>query len=378
MMPKRTMKLRNSSLLLLLPLLAACDSGTNTTEQTQEMSASVSVRTLTAGPVEYEQTFPGRVVAYRIAQIRPQVSGIVTEMNFSQGSELKPGQALFQIDPAPFQAEVNSAAASLKKAYASYKQLQAKAKRLSSLTHTGAVSQQDYEDAASAAAQADATVAEARAALERRQLDLSYATVKTPISGRVDQNDITEGALVSAGDTQALTTVQQIDKVYVDVRQPAAQQSVLPSGAGNQPGMESNVQATILSANGKPFSNKAEILFSGVSVDSGTGDVVLRLLVDNPERTLLPGMYTQAKITHLLTSEGITVPREAVVREDDTAKVWLNQEGKAKAVTVELGESVGANYYVRHGLKTGDQLITQGMNRLQDGMPLQLAKGSVQ
>lgn len=378
MMPKRTMKLRNSSLLLLLPLLAACDSGTNTTEQTQEMSASVSVRTLTAGPVEYEQTFPGRVVAYRIAQIRPQVSGIVTEMNFSQGSELKPGQALFQIDPAPFQAEVNSAAASLKKAYASYKQLQAKAKRLSSLTHTGAVSQQDYEDAASAAAQADATVAEARAALERRQLDLSYATVKTPISGRVDQNYITEGALVSTGDTQALTTVQQIDKVYVDVRQPAAQQSVLPSGAGNQPGMESNVQATILSANGKPFSNKAEILFSGVSVDSGTGDVVLRLLVDNPERTLLPGMYTQAKITHLLTSEGITVPREAVVREDDTAKVWLNQEGKAKAVTVELGESVGANYYVRHGLKTGDQLITQGMNRLQDGMPLQLAKGSEQ
>jgi len=372
MMPKHTTKIRNSSLLLLLLLLVACDSGTNTAEQAQDMPASVTVQTLTAGPVEYEQTFPGRVAAYRIAQIRPQVSGIITEMNFSQGSELKPGQPLFQIDPAPFKADVNSASASLKKAQASYVQLQAKAKRLSSLTRTGAISQQDYEDAVSAAAQASATVAEARATLERRQLDLAYATVKTPIGGRVDQNFITEGALVSAGDTQALATVQQIDKVYVDVRQPAARQQPLPSGTDN------SVQATILSANGKPFSNKAEILFTGVSVDAGTGDVVTRLLVDNSERTLLPGMYTQAKITHLLTNEGVTVPREAVVRENDKAKVWLNQQGKAKAVTVELGESIGANYYVRQGLKTGGQLITQSMNRLQDGMTLQLAQGSEQ
>lgn len=373
MMPKQTTKIRHSSLLLLVLLLTACDSGTNTTEQTQEMPASVTVQTLTAGPVEYEQTFPGRVAAYRIAQIRPQVSGIITEMNFSQGSELKAGQALFQIDPAPFKADVNSADASLTKAQASYRQLQAKAKRLSSLTRTGAISQQDYEDAISAADQAKASVAEARATLERRQLDLAYATVKTPIGGRVDQNFITEGALVSAGDTQALATVQQIDKVYVDVRQPAAQQHALPSGAGNP-----SVHATILSANGKPFSNRADILFTGVSVDAGTGDVLMRLLVDNPERTLLPGMYAQAKITHLLTNEGVTVPREAVVRENDKAKVWLNQEGKAKSVTVELGESIGPNYYIRKGLKAGDQLITQGMSRLQDGVALQLAQGSEQ
>lgn len=361
------------SVLSLLLLLTACDSGSSPAEQTQEMPVTVTVQTLTAGPVEFEQTFPGRVAAYRIAQIRPQVSGIITEMNFSQGSELKAGQALFQIDPAPFKADVNSAAASLKKAQASYRQLQAKAKRLSSLTRTGAISQQDYEDAISAADQAKATVAEARATLERRQLDLAYATVKTPISGRVDQNFITEGALVSTGDTQALATVQQIDKVYVDVRQPAARQHALPSGAGNP-----SVQATILSANGNPFSNRTEILFTGVSVDAGTGDVVMRLLVDNPERSLLPGMYAQAKITHLLTNEGVTVPREAVVRENDKAKVWLNQAGKAKAVTVELGESIGANYYVRQGLKAGDQLITQGMSRLQDGMALQLAQGSEQ
>ena len=369
MMQIHTMRI---SVLSLLLFLTACDSGSSPAEQTQEMPANVTVQTLTAGPVEFEQTFPGRVAAYRIAQIRPQVSGIITEMNFSQGSELKPGQALFQIDPAPFKADVNSAAASLKKAQASYRQLQAKANRLSSLTRTGAISQQDYEDAISAADQAKATVAEARATLERRQLDLAYATVKTPISGRVDQNFITEGALVSAGDTQALATVQQIDKVYVDVRQPAARQHPLPSGTDN------SVQATILSANGKPFSNRAEILFTGVSVDAGTGDVVTRLLVENPDRTLLPGMFAQAKITYLLANDGVTVPREAVVHENDKAKVWLNQEGKAKAVTVELGESIGANYYVRQGLKKGDQLITQGVSRLQDGMALELTQGSKQ
>ncbi|MCX8979081.1 efflux RND transporter periplasmic adaptor subunit [Citrobacter portucalensis] len=375
MMQKQTTKI---SVLSLLWLLTACDSGSNSAEQPQEMPANVTVQTLTAGPVNVEQTFPGRVAAYRIAQIRPQVSGIVTEMKFSPGSELIPGQALFQIDPAPFKADVNSAAASLQKAQASYRQLQAKANRLSGLTRTGAISQQDYEDALSSALQAKAAVAEARATLERRQLDLAYATVKTPIGGRVDQNFITEGALVSTGDTQALATVQQIDKVYVDVRQPAAQQRALTSGAGNLSSTENTAQATILAANGEPFSNKADILFTGVSVDAGTGDVVMRLLVDNPQRTLLPGMYAQAKISHLITNDGITIPREAVVRENNETKVWLNQEGKAKAVVVQLGEAIGANYYVRQGVNSGDQLITQGLSRLQDGMALQLAQDSAQ
>lgn len=369
MMQKQSIRI---SVLSLLWLLAACDSGSGSAEQTQEMPASVTVHTLTAGPVKYEHSFPGRVVAYRIAQIRPQVSGIITEMKFSQGSELTAGQALFQIDPAPFKADVNSAAASLQKAQASYRQLQAKANRLSRLTRTGAISQQDYEEALSAADQAKASVAEARATLARRQLDLAYATVNSPIGGRVDQNFITEGALVSANDTQPLATVQQIDKVYVDVRQPAGQQSVNLSDG------ENGTVATLLSADGKPLANKAEILFTGVSVDAGTGDVVMRLLVDNPQRTLLPGMYTQAKMTHLLAKDGLTVPREAVVRENNQTKVWLNQQGKAKAVVVELGQAIGANYYVRQGLKSGDQLVTQGISRLQDGMALQLTQDPAQ
>ena len=340
------------------------------------MPAIVNVETLTAEPVSREQTFPGRVAAFRIAQIRPQVSGIVTEMQFSQGSELTPGQALFQIDPAPFKADVNSAAAALQKAQASYRQLQAKASRLAKIKHSGAVSDQDYEEALSTAEQAKAAISEARAILERKQLDLSYSTVKSPIGGRVDQNFITEGALVSASDSQALATVQQIDKVYVDVRQPAAQMNALRAAAGTGVSGENAASAAIVSADGTPYSNKAQILFTGVSVDAGTGDVVMRLLVDNPDKTLLPGMYVQAKVSHLLDKEGLMVPREAVVREGTKTHVWLNDEGKAKSVEVELGEAVGAKFSITNGLKAGDQLVIKGMGRLQDGMSLQLAQGT--
>ncbi|MDA5544394.1 efflux RND transporter periplasmic adaptor subunit [Yersinia rochesterensis] len=364
------------SMLSLFWLLSACDSGSETAAQTEEMPAIVNVTTLTAEPVSQEHTFPGRVAAFRIAQIRPQVSGIVTEMKFNQGSELTPGQALFQIDPASFKADVNSAAASLQKAQASYRQLQAKANRLAKIRHTGAVSDQDYEEALSTAEQAKAVISEARATLERRQLDLSYATVKSPISGRVDQNFITEGALVSASDSQALATVQQIDKVYVDVRQPAAQMNALRTAAGTLASGGNAATAAIISADGTPYSNQAQILFTGVSVDASTGDVVMRLLVDNPDRTLLPGMYVQAKITRLLDQDGLMVPREAVVREGDKTYVWLNEQGKAKAVKVELGEAVGANFFIRNGLKAGDRLVIKGMSRLQEGISLQLAQSA--
>lgn len=373
MMIKRTTKI---CVLSLLWLLSACDSASEVVTQTEEVPVMVNVTALAAEPVFQEQTFPGRVAAFRIAQIRPQVSGIVTEMKFSQGSELTPGQALFQIDPAPFKADVNSAAASLQKAQVSYRQLQAKVNRLAKIRHSGAVSDQDYEEAVSTAEQAKATIAEARAILERRQLDLSYSTVKSPIGGRVDQNFITEGALVSASDSQALATVQQIDKVYVDVRQPASQMDLLQAAASTSANSENATSATVISADGTPYSNQAKILFTGVSVDASTGDVVIRLQVDNPERNLLPGMYVQAKISRLLDNNGLVVPREAVIREGDKTYVWLNDEGKAKAVEVEIGEAVGPGFWVKNGLKTDDQLITKGMNRLQEGVALHLAQGA--
>lgn len=349
------------SLIPMFYVLSGCDAPTETTAP-ETPPAAVKVETLALHPVTLEQVFPGRVIAWRTAQIRPQVSGIITEMRFSQGSEIRPGQALFQIDPAPFSADVNSAAAAVEKAEASYRQLVARAARLQKLRGSGAISQQDYDDAASNAAQAKATVSETRATLARKKLDLSYATVKAPIGGRIDQNFVTEGALVSSSDSQAMATVQQIDRVYVDVRQPASAMQTLPATAP--------VRADILSASGEPFSNRARILFTGVSVDTGTGDVVMRLEVDNPQHTLLPGMYVQAKISRQLAAEGVVIPQEALVRNGDATQVWLDKGGKAKAVTIRLGETLSGHYFVRAGLHAGDRLITQGGGKLQEGMPV--------
>ncbi|MBN3059088.1 efflux RND transporter periplasmic adaptor subunit [Pectobacterium versatile] len=357
------------SLIPLLYVLSGCDSSTESAASAETPPAAVKVKTLALQPVTLDQAFPGRVAAFRTAQIRPQVSGIITGMSFSQGSEVRPGQALFQIDPAPFRADVNSAAAAVEKAQANYRQLQARAARLEKLRGSGAISQQDYEDAASNAAQAKATVAETRATLARRQLDLSYATVKAPIGGRIDQNFVTEGALVSSSDSQAMATVQQIDRVYVDVRQPASAMHALPVTAAAQ--KEAPVRADILSATGEPFSNSTRILFTGVTVDAGTGDVIMRIEAENPERTLLPGMYVQAKISRQLAAEGVVIPQEALVRNGETTQVWLDDGGKAKAVPVELGEALNGNYFVRSGVKAGDRLITQGAGKLQDGMPIQ-------
>lgn len=357
-----TKSITRLSLIPIFYVLSGCDAPTKTAAS-ETPPTSVKVETLALQPVTMVQAFPGRVTAFRTAQIRPQVSGIITAMRFSQGSEITPGQALFQIDPAPFNADVNSAAAAVEKAEASYRQLVARAARLQKLRGSGAISQQDYEDAASNAAQAKATVSETRAALARKQLDLSYATVKAPIGGRIDQNFVTEGALVSASDSQAMATVQQIDRVYVDVRQPASTIQALPAIAP--------VRADILSAAGEPLSNSARILFTGVSVDTGTGDVVMRLEVENPQRTLLPGMYVQAKISRQLAAEGVVIPQEALVRNGDTTQVWLDDGGKAKAVDVQLGETLSGHYFVRAGLHAGDRLITQGGGKLQQGMPLQ-------
>ncbi|MGD8163024.1 efflux RND transporter periplasmic adaptor subunit [Pantoea sp. FN0307] len=358
-------------LLFMLVSLSGCDADSESQVETEVAPAVVAVKVLTEQPVVLEKLYPGRVAALRTAQIRPQVSGIITSMLFNQGSEIKAGQPLFQIDPAPFQAEVNSAAAALEKAQASHQQLKSRSTRLAKLRGTGAISQQDYEDAASVTAQASAAVSEARAVLERKKLDLSYATVRAPIDGRVDQNFVTEGALVSASDSQAMATLQQIDSVYVDVRQPAAELSQLPVKHNQLTTEGLPIQAEVISATGDVLTNSASLLFTGVSVDPGTGDVVMRLRVNNSDKTLLPGMYVQAKLSRQLSPGGLLIPQEAVLRINGKTRVWIDDAGKARSTEVELGEVLKGNYFVRKGLQAGDRLVVQGAERLQEGIPIQ-------
>ena len=351
-----------------LMLLAGCRQNEEPATDAAAAAPQVTVNTLQLQKIEQESIWPGRVSALRTAQIRPQVGGIVTARLFEQGSEVKAGQPLFQIDPAPFKAEVAMAEAALTRAEASYRQLQLRAQRLSKLQGTGAISQQDYDDARANSAQAAASVAEAKASLNRKTLDLAYATVRAPVSGRVDQQYVTEGALVAAADAQAMAIVQQTDRVYVDARLPASELRHLLAG---QPQRDA-LSLTLMDDSGTPYAVKTQLLFSGASVNDETGDVVLRAEAENAQRQLLPGMYVRLKVTRHMSDGGIVVPEQAVQHSEDQNFVWtINEENKAQRMHVRLGEQIAAGQIVESGLLAGQKLVVEGQDKLQEGVEVQ-------
>ncbi|WP_295556588.1 efflux RND transporter periplasmic adaptor subunit [uncultured Stenotrophomonas sp.] len=335
-------------------------------EATPEATPRVSVVTVGPQVVQRDDELPGRVAAVRTAQIRAQVGGIVQRRLFDQGAEVSAGQALFQIDPAAFRADVDSALAALQRSEAALGRSRVQSQRLHALAAAQAVSQQHRDDASAEYEQARAAVNEARAILARRQLDLRYATVSAPIAGRIDQALVTEGALVGVADAEPMAVVQQIDQVYVDVRQPAAQlESLQRSAAGG-----GELPVTIIGAAGKPLSERGQMLFSGINVDARTGDVILRILVDNPQRQLLPGMYVRAKVPRGAPASALTVPQQAVLRSaGGQAYAWvIGGDGKAVIRTLEVDGSVDRQWLVRTGLKAGEKVVVEGQERLQEGV----------
>lgn len=365
------MKIKGRVLLLAAVVLsiAGCGQDEDKTAVQSPDATKVTVTSLEAGEVSVTHSWPGRVVALRTAQIRPQVGGIVTARLFAQGSEVKAGQPLFQIDPAPFRAEVAMAEATLARVEASHRQLQQKASRLSQIQHSGAVSRQDFDDALANSAQAAASVAEAKASLQRKKLDLAYSTVKAPVSGRIDQEFVTEGALVSAADTQAMAIVQQTEKVYVDARLPASElRQILDSPTADEPSPNA-LRVSLLDEAGKPYDVQAKLLFSGVSVNNETGDVVLRIVADNPARVLLPGMYIRVSITRHIAKNGLVIPGQAIQRLDDGNYVWtVDGDGAARKIGVELAGESGQGEIVKSGLQAGTRLVVEGQDKLQEGM----------
>ena len=365
------MKIKGRVLLVAAVVLsiAGCGQDEDKTAAQSPDATKVTVTSLEAGEVSVTRSWPGRVVALRTAQIRPQVGGIVTARLFAQGSEVKAGQPLFQIDPAPFRAEVAMAEATLARAEASHRQLQQKANRLSQIQHSGAVSRQDFDDALANSAQAAASVAEAKASLQRKKLDLAYSTVKAPVSGRIDQEFVTEGALVSAADTQAMAIVQQTEKVYVDARLPASElRHIIDSPTGDEPSPNA-LRVSLLDEAGKPYDVQAKLLFSGVSVNNETGDVVLRIVADNPARVLLPGMYIRVSITRHIAKNGLVIPGQAIQRLDDGNYVWtVDGDGAARKIGVELAGESGQGEIVKSGLQAGTRLVVEGQDKLQEGM----------
>ena len=340
-----------------LVLLSACGAKP---EQEVPPTPTVAVAAVTEGSVQLSDSLQGRVVAFRTAEIRAQVGGIVQRRLFTEGANIRAGQPLFQINASPFRAEADSASASLQRAVAVRNRAQLQVDRLAPLLEADAVSRQAYDNAAAELAQAQADVAAARAALARRQLDVGFATVTAPISGRIGASSVTEGALVGASDAAALATIHQIDRVYVDVRQPASRLEAL-RGAGQGPAL-----VEILDGEGKPTGLTGRLMFSELSVDPATGDVTVRVLVDNASQRLLPGMFVRARLPRGAAQVLPRVPQQAVVRNGAQATVMIVAPGgKAVPRPVEVGDVVDGQYVVLSGLKAGERVIVEGQDRVQ-------------
>ncbi|MFM5146032.1 efflux RND transporter periplasmic adaptor subunit [Aeromonas rivipollensis] len=343
--------------------LAGCDGA----PQAQDAPAplQVSVMTLAGEDLVISEDLPARVAALRSAEIRAQISGIVQRRLFEQGAEISAGTVLFQINPAPFKTDVDSAAAALQRAEAVLARARIQVDRLVPLLRTEAISRQTYDDALSLRDQAAADVAQAKATLARHKLNLQFASVEAPIAGRIDQALVSEGALVSPTDATPMARIQQIDQVYVDVRQPASVLETLRQQAGST---APELAVEILGSDGKPLGMQGHILFSGIEVDAGTGDVLLRVLVDNPERRLLPGLYVQARIPRAHYASALSVPQQALVRTSGQTSVWvLDGQGQVQLVPVNTAELVARQYRIASGLSAGQQVVIEGIDRLTPG-----------
>ncbi|TCM67040.1 multidrug efflux system membrane fusion protein [Acinetobacter calcoaceticus] len=366
-------------LFLGLVLLGGCSqSESNADEKNQGAAmARVSVTTAQHQDVNFIENLPARVQAYRVSEIRPQVGGIIEQVLFNQGSEVNAGQALFKINADIFQADVNSFAANLSKAQAEVKRLKSQLDRYAQLLPSNAISKQDYANTEAAYQQAIAEVAQMRANLTRQNLNLKYATVRAPISGRIGKILVTEGALVNSNDSNAMAVVQQIDKVYVDVKQSVAEyeqlQEHLNSGA-LQTNALSAVQ--ILNSQGKPYPVTGKILFSDTSVDPDTGDVTIRVLVDNPQRKLLPGMYVRVSLNRASVPNALLLPEQAIQR-DVTGQpqiTVINQKQQAEIRPIELGQAYQGAYVIRTGLKAGERVVVEGHERILPEQKLQISE----
>lgn len=347
--------------------LTACN------KSTPEMAAppvTVAAMKIQTSNVVLHDELQGRVVAYRTAEIRPQVGGIVLKRLFQQGAEVRAGQALFQIDAAPLKAEFDIAAAALKRSEAVLDRAALQSKRLQQMAESDAVSRQVLDDAQSATAQAAADVAQAKANLARRKLDLDYASIKAPISGRIGQELLTEGGLVTASDVNPMAKIQQIDRVYIDVRKPASRLNSMRDVPGkDKKNNEKEIKVQVLDAEGHPYPVTGTLLFSGVNVDTSSGEIVMRIEVDNRDHLLLPGMYVRTRIPQGAATTSLVVPQQAIQR-DNAGKTYLWIVEASKKVTqkpVELGALVGSDYVVNSGISAGQLIVVEGVDRLQPG-----------
>lgn len=321
----------------------------------------------TSGPIQLTDDLPGRVAPVRVAEIRAQVSGIVQRRMFAEGALVREGQPLFQINVAPFKAEADSASAALRRAEVIRDQARIQLDRLNLLLEADAVSRQAFDNAEGALAEAEAEVGVANANLARRKLDVGFATITSPISGRIGISNVTEGALVGQNDANPLATVLQTTEVYVDVSQPATRFASLREAGGQGP---ESVQ--ILDAGGLPLGLTGRLLFSEMVVDPGTANMKARIVVDNASQKLIPGMFVRARLARGPEKLLPRIPQQAVVFAGGKPQVMVvAQDNTAQVRDVEVGDVVENQYVVVRGIRAGESVVVEGRDRVMPAMPVQ-------
>jgi membrane fusion protein, multidrug efflux system len=342
----------------------------------------VDVVTLKTQPVKLEAELPGRTAAYRVAEVRPQVNGIVKKRLFIEGNVVKAGDILYQIDPATYQAKVDSAKATLAKARAVEHSAQLKAKRYAKLVQTKAVSELDQVEIEAEWKQAEADVAFAEAALSSTRIDLEYTRVTAPISGRIGKSMISEGALVTAQQSTALAIIQQLDPLYIDVTQSSTEMLRLKKNltAGLKKDSEKiNSNVTILLEDGSEYGKTGSLEFSDVTVDQSTGTVTLRARVANPDDELLPGMFVRARITTGMRPDAIMVPAESISRNSKGQAIVMlvNPQSTVESRIISSGQNMGEKVLVNKGLVAGDQVIVAGLQKIRPGVPVKAVEQKI-
>jgi membrane fusion protein (multidrug efflux system) len=358
--------------LFLLLILGGCEGPKTQGGPAPQAIPEVGVVEIKPRDVTLSTELPGRTAPYLVAEVRPQVSGIIQERLFTEGGAIEAGQLLYQIDPAPHQAARDSAQAALARDQASLETAQLKATRYQKLLKTRAVSQEDYDDATAALAEAKAVVAVSQAALRAAEINLAYTRVTSPISGRIGRSSVTAGALVTANQADALAQVNQLDPIYVDLTQSSLQllklKRALASGEvqraeGEEPSVE------LILEDGSRFAHKGRLQFSEVTVSQSTGTVTLRAVVPNPEGDLLPGMYVRALVQEGVKPQAILAPQRGVEHDakGEATALVLGKDDTVEQRLLKVDRSLGNQWLITSGLEAGDRLIVDGLQKVRPG-----------
>jgi membrane fusion protein, multidrug efflux system len=338
----------------------------------------VNVITVRSQPATLTTELPGRTSAYLVAEIRPQVNGLIQKRLFTEGSDVKAGEVLYQIEPAPFQAALSSAEAALGRAQASLTSVRSRVDRYKELLSDKAVSQQDFDDANSALNQVNSDIQYYRATAETARINLGYTKVVAPISGRIGRSSVTDGALVTAYQPVPLATIQQLDPIYVDVPQSTTDllklNRRLADGHLNAGGDGQN-KARLLLEDGSEYAQQGELQFRDVTVDPTTGSFVLRIVFPNPKAVLLPGMFVRAVVKEGVSDKAILVPQQAVTRttKGDPMAMIVDPNNKVQPRMLTVDRAIGAQWLVTSGLVSGDRVIIEGLQKVRPGAAVKIA-----